>query len=52
MIEVTYWVCPKCGLTIRDEPWHREKPDRTICQRDHEPTQMVLETRKYSGYFN
>jgi len=36
------WKCPSCGLEVQDEAWRREKPERTVCQNRHAPTQMRL----------
>jgi len=36
------WSCPQCGLFVHDEPWRREKPERTVCRNGHKPVQMEL----------
>jgi hypothetical protein len=37
-----FWKCPNCGLQVKDEAWRYEKPERTICRNNHDPTQMIL----------
>jgi hypothetical protein len=49
---VWVWLCPLCGVELRDEPKEYYKREgNTTCKNNHSPMQMKHKKRKlYPGY--